>query len=93
VSDGIKEGPPMAFTVSGLMYARRTVDLVIPWRVASPRSPTPFHRVASDELRQNNAASRRRTPESCLGKSSYLDFQLKKQHEVTDTLWRSAQKG
>jgi hypothetical protein len=30
VSDGIKERPPMASTVSGLMHPRRTVDLVIP---------------------------------------------------------------
>ena len=48
VSDGIKERPPMAFTIRGLMHPRRTVDLVIPCRVASPQGPTPFHQVVSD---------------------------------------------
>ena len=48
VSDGIKEKPLMAFTTRSLMHPRRTVDLVIPRRVASPQSPTPFHQVASD---------------------------------------------
>jgi hypothetical protein len=48
VSDGIKEKPRMAFTIRGLMHPRRTVDLVIPCRVASPQSPTPFHQVVSD---------------------------------------------
>jgi len=48
VSDGIKERPPMAFTIRGLMHPWRTVDLVIPCRVAAPQSPTPFHQVASD---------------------------------------------
>jgi hypothetical protein len=48
VSDGIKKWPPMAFTIGGLMHRRRTVDLVIPCRVASPQSPTPFHQVALD---------------------------------------------
>ena len=47
VSDGMKERPPMTFTTRGLMHPRRTVDLVIPCRVASPQSPTPFHQVAS----------------------------------------------
>ena len=46
VSDGIKERPPMAFTIRGLTHHRRTVDLVIPCRVASPQSPTPFHPAA-----------------------------------------------
>jgi hypothetical protein len=48
VSDGIKERPPMAFTTRGLMHPRRTVDLVIPCRVASPQSPIPFHQATSD---------------------------------------------
>ncbi len=48
VSDGIQEKPPMAFTTRGLMHPRRTVDLVIPWRVASPQGPPPFHQAKSD---------------------------------------------
>ena len=48
MSDGIKERPPMAFTTRGLMHLRRTVDLVIPCRVASPQGPTPFHQATSD---------------------------------------------
>jgi len=48
VSDGIKERPPMAFTIKGLTHHRRTVDLVIPCRVASPQSPTPFHQAGAD---------------------------------------------
>ncbi len=48
VSDGIRERPPMAFTIRDLMHPRRTVDLVIPCRVASPQSLTPFHQVALD---------------------------------------------
>ncbi len=30
VSEGIKEGPAMAFTIRGLMHARRTVELCYP---------------------------------------------------------------
>jgi hypothetical protein len=48
VSDGIEERPLMALIIRGLMHPRRTVDLVIPCRVASPQSPTPFHQAASD---------------------------------------------
>ncbi len=48
VSDGIRERPPMVFYPQGLMHPRRTVDLVIPCRVASPQSPIPFHQVALD---------------------------------------------
>ena len=48
MSDGIKERPSMGSAVSGLMHPRRTVDLVIPWEVAAPRSLTLFQRVASD---------------------------------------------
>ncbi len=47
VSDGIEERPPMAPTIRGLMHSRRTLDLVIPCRVASPQSPTPFHQAVS----------------------------------------------
>jgi hypothetical protein len=88
VSDVIKERPPMAFTTRGPMHPRRTVDLVIPCRVASPQSPTPFHQVASDQLRQNNAASRHRTPESASENRLILGLLLKKRHEVTHALWR-----
>jgi hypothetical protein len=63
VSDGIKGGPPMASTISGLVHPRHTLDLVIPWRVTSPRSQTLFHRVASVQVRQNNAATCHRTLE------------------------------
>jgi hypothetical protein len=90
VSDGKKKRPPMAFTTRGLMHSRRTVDLGIPRRVASPQSPTPFHQARSDYLRLNDAASRHRTPELCLRKSSYVDFQRKSQHESSNTLLRRA---
>ncbi len=48
MSDGIEEKPPMAFTTRGLMHPRHTVNLIIPCRVASPQSPTPFHEAGSD---------------------------------------------
>ena len=48
VPDGIKERPPMAFTIKGLMHRRRTGGLVIPYWVVSPQSPTPLHQVAPD---------------------------------------------
>ena len=34
---------PMALAIRDLMHPRRTVNLVIPCRVASPQSPTPLH--------------------------------------------------
>ena len=43
-----RERPPVALTSRGLMHHRRTVGLVIPCRVASPQSPTPFHQATSE---------------------------------------------
>jgi hypothetical protein len=39
----VKEKPLTGFVVRGLVLDRRTVDLAIPCRVASPQSPAPFH--------------------------------------------------
>ena len=47
-SGGRQERPPVALTIRGLMHHRRTVGLVIPCRVASPQSPTPFHQATSE---------------------------------------------
>ena len=62
MSDGVKERPPMAFTTKGLMHLRRTVVLVIPYRFASPQSPTPFHQasqVSFGEITQQAAIGHR----------------------------------
>ena len=66
----------------GLMHLWRTVDLVIPCRVASPQSPTPFHQAMPGLLRRDHPASRHRTAEPCRRKSSNVDFQLREQHEL-----------
>ncbi len=44
VSDGIKEKPPMAFKIGGLIYPSLAVDLDVPWRVACQRTPTSRHK-------------------------------------------------
>ena len=53
----VKEKPLTGFAVRGMVLDRRTVDLVIPCRVASPQSPTPFHQtgvsVARDRKYEN----------------------------------------
>jgi hypothetical protein len=38
-----KKRPPTAVTIGGLLRLRRTIGLIIPRRVASPQSSTPFH--------------------------------------------------
>ena len=78
MSEGIKERTPMGSAVSGLMHPQHTVDLVIPWGVAAPRSLSLFQReprIRFDRTRRQATIGHR------------------KQHQGTQTLWRRAKKG
>jgi hypothetical protein len=47
-----KEKPLTAFVVRGLVLDRRTLNLAIPWQVASPQSLTPFHQMGTRVTRK-----------------------------------------
>jgi hypothetical protein len=47
-SDGINEKSPIVFTTKGPIHTRRAVDLIVPARLTSPPSPSPFHKEVLD---------------------------------------------